>query len=77
MQKVKIVKQPTHAPRTQYNAAMWQAVQECKGIATGVAVADLVAHCMQQVPEQQPSHALAHVKYLLRSKGALEQVASK
>ncbi len=78
MQNVKLAKQTTHAPRTQYNAAMWQAVQSCKGISTaaGVPVATLVQHCVAQVPAQQQSHALAHVKYLLRSKGALVAVSA-
>lgn len=79
MKNVALAKQTTHAPRTQYNSDMWAAVQSCKGIntAAGVSVQALVAHCMEQVPAQQPSHALAHVKYLLRSKGALVAVASK
>lgn len=69
--KVKLAKTVTHAPRTGYNLAMWQAVQSCKGIQTGVPMATLHAHLLAQVPAQQPSHATAHIKYLLRSKGAL------
>lgn len=74
--KVKLAKQVTHSPRTEYNRAMWEAVTQCKGITTGVPVADLIKHCLAAVPEQQPSHALAHVKYLLRSKGALTTVSA-
>ena len=77
MQNVKLASKATHNPRTGYNLAMWQAVQSCKGIATGVPMATLHAHLMAQVTNQQPSHATAHIKYLLRSKGALVAVAAK
>ena len=70
--KVKLATKPVHNPRTGYNKAMWAAVQSCKGITTtGATMQALQKHCMEQVPEQQPSHAGAHIKYLLRSKGAL------
>ncbi len=70
--KVKLSSKANHNPRTGYNQAMWAAVQSCKGITTtGVTMQALQEHCMAQVPEQQPSHATAHIKYLLRSKGAL------
>jgi len=75
MENVKLVKAATHAPRTGYNKAMWDAVAAMPGIEKGVSVEDLRAHLLAEVPEQQPSHALAHIKYLVRSKGALEVAA--
>ena len=71
MQNVKLVKGANHSPRTSYNQAMWAAVTSCKGIATGVAVSALHAHCMAQVPTQSVGHCTAHIKYLVRQKGAL------
>ena len=75
MQNVKLVKGANHAPRTAYNQAMWDAVTNCKGIATGVPVAVLHAHCMAAVPTQSVGHCTAHIKYLVRQKGALAYVA--
>lgn len=78
MQNVKMATTVTHSPRTQFNAQVWQAVQNCKGIntAAGVPFATLQAHIVAKVP-QSPHHATAHIKYLLRSKGALVAVAAK
>jgi hypothetical protein len=75
--KVKLAANATHNPRTGYNQQMWQAVQGCKGIATGVTIANLHQHLMAQVPTQSPHHCTAHIKYLLRSKGALVTVVAK
>lgn len=75
MQHVALCKAPTHAPRTGYNLAMWEAVVTCPNIGAGVPMATLVEHCMQAVP-QSPHHAVAHVKYLLRQKAALTAVAA-
>ena len=73
-----MAKTVTHAPRTAFNASVWAAVQSCKGIntAAGVPFATLQAHIVQQAP-QSPHHATAHIKYLLRSKGALVAVTAK
>ena len=78
MQNVKLAKTVTHTARTAFNVQVWQAVQNCKGIntAAGVPFATLQAHIVQQAP-QSPHHATAHIKYLLRSKGALVAVTAK
>lgn len=76
-QNVMLVKTPTHAPRTGYNHAMWQAVLNCKGIATGVPMATLHKHLLAAVPTQSPQHCTAHIKYLLRQKAALTLAPSK
>ena len=68
---IKLAKQVTHGPRTGYNLAMWQAVTSAPKIATGITFAALHAHCLEQVPSQSPQHCTAHIKYLLRQKGAL------
>lgn len=64
-----------HAPRTGYNLAMWQAIAAVPNIAQGVTFANLHAALMAAVPGQAPHHCTAHVKYLLRQKGALITVA--
>ncbi len=69
--QVQMAKTVTHAPRTNYNQQMWAAVQGCKGIKAGVPMATLHAHVMATVPHQSAHHVTAHIKYLLRSKGAL------
>ena len=74
---IKLVKGATHNPHTGYNQAMWQAVQTCPNIATGVPLAQLHAHLLAQVPAQAPNHATAHIKYLLRQKGALALSSNK
>ena len=78
MQNVKMAKTVTHAPRTAFNASVWAAVQSCKGITSpaGVPFATLQQHIVAQAP-QSPHHATAHIKYLLRSKGALVAVDAK
>ena len=75
MQNVILVKGANHAPRTGYNLAMWAAVATCKGITTGVPMATLHAHLMAAVPTQSVGHCTAHIKYLVRQKGALALVA--
>jgi len=73
---IKLVKGANHAPRTGYNVAMWAAVNNCKGIATGVPMATLHSHLLAQVPTQSVGHCTAHIKYLVRQKGALALVAA-
>ena len=73
--KVKLVKSAAHAPRTAYNQSMWVAVQACPNIGTGVAMSVLHAHCLKQVPGQSVGHCTAHIKYLVRQKGALALVS--
>ena len=75
MQNIKLVKGANHSPRTAYNQAMWAAVQAMPKIATGVTVAALHAHCMAAVPTQSVGHCTAHIKYLVRQKGALAYTA--
>lgn len=70
-QKIKLAKVVNHAPRTGYNLAMWQAISACPDIAKGVPVADLHKYLMDAVPTQSVGHCTAHIKYLLRQKGAL------
>ena len=71
-----IAKAASHAPRTGYNLAMWQAVTSAPNIAKGIAFAALHKHCLEQVPGQSPQHCTAHIKYLLRQKGALVAVSA-
>ena len=75
MQNIKLVKGASHAPRTGYNQAMWAAVIAMPKIGSGVPVAELHKYLMEQVPTQSKGHCTAHIKYLVRQKGALQFVA--